>query len=339
MGIMPYHVEFGSFMMSMESFYNEDLFTGSPLAALVATKAVQRRLKDHKALVDLLRDFAAQPTLVEVLKDLFTEADKRTAKEMKRLKLAGGPVDWRLLLGRYFMGLGYDKATKAWSHQPPPGANLPPKRSTGHLVDYFGNVERILATTLVRAIEASLGLAPAQLDEAKAASPPPKPGDVLWAWPLSFVLVCESPWFEGWVTWQAFRPHDVDPRGGHVAVTYHTPGHGGRVVDDPLNGPNSYKLGAGAGVGNAQAPPASKGYADDTGSSTDITVIDKAPVRPAERGSWIVTHPGHSWFACATSAQSAIGQWTPPLVAFHYALEYDDVVTVSPAFLDGGVIY
>jgi hypothetical protein len=333
MGIMPYHVEIGSFMMSMQRYLNEGLqggeasgFSGPPPLGLT------RRLSVYSSVVTMLRDLAAAqqaPTLVDVLDDLFTYADQATATEAAGF-LQPPPTSWRLKLGIYFMGLQFTNGT--WHHQAPGSAF--PTAPTGQLVNYFGNVERILASTLARAIEASLGLNPGAYGAAARNTPIAGADQVRWRWPLSFTLVCEAPWFEGWVLWNCYQPSMAGNQvpEGHVSVMFHTPGHGGQVESSPQSAPHA--------GGHAGSAAAAARYGDDApGTAFPLATTTTAGGVPValDQGSWIITHGDHRWFGCNTTAPSGIGDGRAPLICFHYAKDYNNVVTVSPAYLDGGV--
>jgi hypothetical protein len=333
MGIMPYHVEIGSFMMSMQRYLNDGVQAGDTSSSSGPPPVgIARRLSIYSTVVPMLRDMAAglpTPTLVDVLKNLFDHADQLTAAEAAALGKSA-PASWRIKLGMYFMGLRFENGT--WHHQEP-GSGFP-TAATGQLVNYFGNVERILASTLARAIEVSLGFDPGAFGAAARNTPVAGADQVRWRWPLSFTLVCEAPWFEGWVLWNRYErsaaPAQVPE--GHVSVMFHTPGHGGQVECSPLSAPHA---GGKAGSVAASAP-----YGDDAlGTAFPLATTKTAAGTPAalDQGSWIITHSDHRWFGCNTTAPSGIGKGQAPLICFHYALDYNEVVTVSPAYLDGGV--
>src|SRR5439155_15499020 len=167
-----------------------------------------------------------------------------------------------------------------WNHQAEPRAGFGPPGPTGNLKNYFGNVERILAQTLVRGIEGSLGLQSIAVDGSGSGPPSPaSAGDVNWAWPIDCSLVCESPWFEGWVVWKKHSAGAQDSQFGHVTLLFHTPGHGGQVEADPLEAPGS---------------PTREGYADDCDNGHPwIGVCREQSAHARQRGMWIITHSNH----------------------------------------------
>src|SRR3954467_12342730 len=205
MGIMPYHLEKGSFMIAMEDWLNAGLDPSHSLATARTTDAVKNRIIAYNALTGMLHDVAAGKsprTIVELLAPLFTFANQKTAAEAATAG-AAAPAPWDLKLGVYFMGLGIDG--NHWTHPKEPSPGYGPTGPTGSLRNYFGNVERILGMTLARAIEASLGLPSIALD-GSAQPQPAKAADAHWAWPIDCSLACESPWFEGWVIWKKHTP-------------------------------------------------------------------------------------------------------------------------------------
>src|SRR5436190_4226489 len=311
MGIMPYHLEKGAFMIAMEDWFNEGLNTApAALNERRNTTAVARRLQAYNGMTEMLHQLSAKqnaPTIVDVLHDLFNAAKLSTVPN----------VDWAFRLGLYFMGL--TKTGGTWTHQSEPAVAGKPTGQTGALTNYFGNVERILGETLVRAIEVSLGLKATMLDGSHRPTAATT-DDVKWVWPLDCTLACESPWFEGWVLWSQVGHAPGaggGPPPGQVTLVFHTPGHGGKVRAEPaLPGP-------GGG-------PSPDGYADDCGTGHPfIDVCQRAnPANPRPRGMWLVTHSKHVTIARRSTAASGAGQWSPPPIGFTYPADYDRVVTV-----------
>jgi hypothetical protein len=228
----------------------------------------------------------------------------------------------------------------SWQLRPPPGVGgggpWPTKTTTGWWGRWNGNAFDIFRTTLVRAVEVSLGLTvgdPVPRDAEGRPTP-------LRHWPIDFLWICGAPKFEGWVSWRCDDDLNANPasNAGRVQVLVVTPSIGDDP--DPGTGYNSgISLSLTGGVGPVHgAPfrdydlvdPPADGIARDTSRRT--------------HGLWVIGHefsqvevvpgtfpsqqdPNDDWLVEANERQGGV-----VVSGFPHR-----IVTVQPAELDGGV--
>jgi hypothetical protein len=202
---MPYHLEKGRYLLLLEDTLNEGI------EAVVDDDAVNTfpGLARRYSMLEYMRGVVARPCHIKggeselggllMWPGTMTDAD------------VGFPI-FRVMAEEWF---GYrirpdgSLDTKPHPHKP-----------TGMWDGYQGNVERIMANSLVRALEVSLGL------DHDAPIPTAAPSR---SWPMYFFMKCQQPFFEGWVTWQC---HSANRRAsGQVTVMWATPGHNHPVSD------------------------------------------------------------------------------------------------------------
>lgn len=124
-----------------------------------------------------------------------------------------------------WFGWHQDPATGNWIPQQDSDFDPLTHPETGYWHNYFGNVEAIWRTTLIRAAEVVLGLDHGQ--SPKAGEDPPR------RWRVQFYWRCPTAWFQTWITW-----HGTGPKEGTVVVHIHSPGHGSPILTSPLAPPN-----------------------------------------------------------------------------------------------------
>jgi hypothetical protein len=193
-----------------------------------------------------------------------------------------------------------------------------PNKPTGMWDGYQGNVERILATSLVRAIEVSLGLEHG--DPIPTAAPPR-------SWPIYFFLKCQQPFFESWVTWQC---HSINRRAaGQVTVIWATPGHNHPVSDHavPIDLDGDH-------MDDFVSTLRNDGEFLENPSSAPAADLNGDP----HQGIWVITHRDHKRLnVFDTSVPSSYLEWGPPLLPIIAPESFCDVVTVQPAARSGGI--
>jgi hypothetical protein len=108
--------------------------------------------------------------------------------------------------------------------------------TTGYWKQYYGDVRGIVAETLRRAAEVSLGV-----DKPDPVTAPAYTRH----WPVEFFWKCGQPRFEGWVTWR----QDPQTGNGHVTVVFATPPTPDTVLTRPRDGGTEVTTGA---MGNWQ---------------------------------------------------------------------------------------
>lgn len=188
MGVMPYHLEKGPYFS-------------------VAEAVVNATPRGRWEILDWLRKKEPMLDLTKLAKTLTstTLSSKAypTPNDIKR----HGEDD--------VFGGSYDAAGK-FIHSSDPFQN------------YSGDVEQIMRTTFIRALEVSLGLA--------TGTDPADPDNPPRFWPVEYLWKCPTAWVEGWVTWC------TKPNGdGHVTVHLLTPAHGHPVLSSPMAGRNATK--------------------------------------------------------------------------------------------------
>jgi len=174
-------------------------------------------------------------------------------------------------------------------------------RKLGWWTDWYGNAEGTLRETMIRALEVALGI--------------PHDGDPhanTRCWRITFTWTCGAPMLQGWVYWWDF---DADANGaqrhnGIVNVIISTPGNGHPLYATP--------------------------YRPDSLHPDDYD--DNPALAQGEYGLWVIGEdemdvrlPGSHDFRGA--GRGPIPDWPN---FFHTS---GNVVTVSPAEEDGGVIH
>jgi hypothetical protein len=302
-GVMPYHLEKGRYLQLIEDTLNEGIE-----AVVDNNKAITfSGLKRRYSMLEYMRGVVARPC------DL-TDGE---AEDGGLLLWPGTMTDadigfpmFRIMAEEWF---GY-RIRPDGSLDTKPDPNKP----TGMWDGYQGNVERILANSLVRAIEVSLGI---DHDAPIPSAAPPR------SWPIYFFLKCQQPFFESWVTWQC---HSANRRAsGQVTVIWATPGHNHPVSDHPvpIDKNHNHKddfVSTLRNDGEFLEDPISASAVDTNG-------------RP-HQGIWVVTHRDHKKLnVFDTSVPSSYLEWGPPLLPIIAPEDFSDVVTVQPAALSGGI--
>jgi len=212
---------------------------------------------------------------------------------------------WVQHLNEHWFGRQLDPTTGKWT-QPAFDAIANPQ--TGYWQGYYGDVESITRTTLIRALEVALGVG-----HAKSGGVNPTR-----RWSVEFLWKCSQSWFEGWITW---RRHGPENDHGHVTVLFATPPVVGSVVlDSPVNGRQEKEFRV-EPSSSQQGPPWSNVTAE------------------SDHGMWVVTHTKNKAYvagAPTTSAGTTSGNWPSPVPGRVHGSE--PIVTVAPSLGDGGVL-
>jgi hypothetical protein len=300
---MPYHLEKGHYLLLLEETLNE----GIDAVVDDDTETDFPGLARRRSMLAHMRGVVARP-----------------CDPVNGESEVGGVLSWPGFMKDADVGFGISKIIlEDWfgyrirnngTLDTKPRANKP----TGMWDGYQGNVERIIANTLVRTIEVSLGL------EHGAPIPTGAPAR---SWPIYFFFKCQQPFFEGWVSWQC---HSANRRAaGQVTVIFATPGHNHPVSDHPV-------------------PIDTNGDHKDDFVSTlrnDGEFLKNPTQAPAQdatgkphQGVWVVTHTDHKKLnVFDTSVPSGYLEWGPPLLPIIAPETFADVVTVQPAALSGGI--
>jgi hypothetical protein len=212
----------------------------------------------------------------------------------------------------------------------PPWLTVRPN-PTGWWNGWAGDAQAIAREAFIRTIEVSLGLehvdpvaGRTKAEIKQAYQPNLDPGHAYDRnWAIEFWWICPLPSFQTSISWRAYQPPNRagpgDPMAGSVAMTFLTPGMDiTRASDNGLNDAEGL-------VSNLLRNPGPGG-----GSL-------QPPVSSAERiGSWLVGHQ-HTKDAAPeiVSIASLLGLSMPPQGPMKYGC--DQIVTVSPEYLDGGV--
>jgi hypothetical protein len=179
---------------------------------------------------------------------------------------------------------------------------------TGYWQGYYGDVEKITRTTLIRALEVALGV-----DHGGTGPVTPTR-----RWPIEFLWKCSQSWFEGWVTWRRHGAKDDD---GHVTVLFATPPVVGSVVlDSPVKGRNEKEFRIDP-VSTREGPPWNNAATE------------------SRHGMWVVTHTNNKAYVVGsptTASGTKSGEWPSPVPG--RVRGTDAIVTVAPSQADGGVL-
>ena len=303
MGIMPYHLEKGHYLLLIEETLNEGIEAAVDDDAVTTFAGLARRY----SMLECMREVVARPC------DLKKGEDE-----------TGGLLTWPDFMADDDVGFPISRimATDWFGYRIRPDGSLDtsrhPNKPTGMWDGYQGNVERIVATTLVRAIEVSLGL---DHDAAIPTGAPPR------SWPIYFFFKCQQPFFEGWVTWQC---HSVNRRAaGQVTVMFATPGHNHPVSDHPIPiDPD--------GDHKDNFVPTLRN--DGEFLEEPVTAPADDPAGKPHQGVWVVTHRDHKKLSVFdTSVPSSYLEWGPPLLPIIAPENFCDIVTVQPAARSGGI--
>jgi hypothetical protein len=302
MGKMPYHLEKGHYLLLLEATLNE---------------GIEAVVDDDAALT--FPGLARRYSMLEHMRGVVGRACDSTEGESE----TGGVLEWPDFMTDSDVGFPiYRIITEDWfGYRIRPDGTIDtkpqPTKPTGMWDGYQGNVERIIATVLVRALEVSLGLD----HDAPIPATPPR------SWPIYFFLKCQQPFFEGWVTWQC---HSVNRRAaGQVTVIFATPGHNHPVSDHPV--PIDID-----GDGVDDVVPTLR--SDGEFLEEPVSALAADPTGKPHQGVWVVTHRDHQKLnVFDTSVPSAYLEWGPPLLPIIAPEDFCDVVTVQPAAFSGGI--
>jgi hypothetical protein len=303
MGLMPYHLEKGHFLLLLEDTLNEGIEAVVDDDTVASFPGLVRRY----SMLEYMRGVLARPCDVR----------HGESPDGSSLRWPGWMSDEAVSFGAFEI-----VATEWFGYRIRPDGGLDtrphPNKPTGMWDGYQGNVERIMANVLVRCIEVSLGL------DHDAPVPDGAPAR---AWPIYFFFKCQQPFFEGWVTWQC---HSTNRRAaGQVTVIFATPGHNHPVSDHPVpidddGDHRDDRIPTLRDDGEFRENPVSAPGADANGDP--------------HQGVWVITHRDHKKLnVFDTSVPSAYQEWGPPLLPIIAPENFCDVVTVQPAARSGGV--
>jgi hypothetical protein len=194
---MPYHLEKGPYLSVIESYVNDQ---ASGVTRIVAAIGFLRQTPPN---------FLA------------------TAPPVTSPAVAPPPPTQPPFLpesiGRLWQGMR-QAANGTWTIRQPP-YDATNNLQTGYWNVWYGDAERLIATTLLRALELQIGIMPN--------APVPDPSAVTRHWLLNLLWKCPQPWFEGWISW---RRSDASPADGQVTALLCTPGNGAQVWGTPNQG-------------------------------------------------------------------------------------------------------
>ena len=302
MGKMPYHLEKGHYLLLLEETLNEGIEAIVDDDDAITFPGLARRY----SMLEYMRSVVNRPcgpngeaetAGVLMWPGFMTDSD------------VGFPI-FRIIAEDWF---GYRiRADGSFDTAPNP------LKPTGMWDGYQGNVERIIANVLVRAVEVSLGL---DHDAPLPTAAPPR------SWPIYFFFKCQQPFFEGWVTWQC---HSVNRRAaGQVTVIFATPGHNHPVSDHPVPIDSNHD-------GIDDFVPTLR--SDGEFLKNPVSAPAHDPAGKPHQGVWVVTHTDHKRLnVFDTSVPSAYLEWGPPLLPIIAPEKFCDVVTVQPAARSGGI--
>ncbi len=303
MGLMPYHLEKGHFLLLLEDTLNEGIEAVVDNNSAITFPGLTRRY----SMLEYMRGVVARPC-----DPVLGESE------------IGSSLMWPGWMTDADVGFGAFKAVaKEWfGYRIRPDGTLDtkpqPNKPTGMWDGYQGNVERIMANVFIRAIEVSLGMDHG--DPLPSAAPPR-------SWPIYFFFKCQQPFFEGWVTWQC---HSLNRRAaGQVTVMFATPGHNHPVSDHPVPIDNNHD-----NVDDLIPTLRSDGeFLEEP-----VTAYAHDTLGEPHQGVWVITHRDHKRLnVFDTSVPSAYLEWGPPLLPIIAPEDFREVVTVQPAALSGGI--
>jgi hypothetical protein len=300
---MPYHLEKGHYLLLLEETLNEGIEAVVDDDTVTSFPGLSRRY----SMLQHMRSVVARP-----------------CDPINGESEVGGLLEWPEFMADADVGFPVSQiiAEDWFGYRVRPDGSLDtkprPNKPTGMWDGYQGNVERIIASVLVRAIEVSLGL------DHNAAIPNGAPSR---SWPIYFFFKCQQPFFEGWVTWQC---HSVNRRAaGQVTAMFATPGHNHPVSDHPVpidkNGDHKDDF-----------VPTLRNDGEFVKNPTEARAGD--PDGKPHQGVWVITHTDHKKLnVFDTSVPSGYLEWGPPLLPIIAPEKFADVVTVQPAARSGGI--
>jgi hypothetical protein len=254
MGGMPFHLEKGPIFSTIEALYNDPVRLETLLHDLWSGK----RLGEHGVItspsMDSPNPLDANATPEKRLGSLFT----------KWFGEVDGP-------GTTQPKFGYDEQTDRLA------------LTTGYWQQYYGDVRGIVAETLMRAGEVSLGV-----DRPNPVTPPVRTRH----WPVEFFWKCGQPRFEGWVAWR----QDPATGAGHVTVIFATPPTPDTVLARPGEGGPEVTTGA---LGNWQ------GMWVCSHENHEQYVLPT--LMPSPSGQWWVP----TYAVMITRGRGKVGTWAP----------------------------
>jgi hypothetical protein len=274
---MPYQLEKGPFFSVVESMLERGYSIPARLALL--EQMVQQLAAD------------VPPDNLPTLDSTTLNRPNRGSAEQQRRER-------RRHMNEEWFGKRPNRAGTGWDAQAPFDPANP--TTTGYWYQWYGDAERIVGTTFIRAVEVSLGIDRTSAETDFEALQPKH------LWPIEIFWRCPAPWMEGWVTWR----RELNGS-GHVTVHLHTPSHhGSALLLSPFRNPPRDTW---------------PDYDDDPTSST------------AARGMWVIAHKQQEHindYDTTTGTEVGSGRLPSfgPLVH-----SFGDIVTVQPNEPDGGV--
>jgi hypothetical protein len=265
MGGMPYHLEKGPIFAVFDALY-----------------------RDRNRLRDLLYDLWRQGSdglgnLGMITSPMYPDPSN---------PVDPGPDRRTSMLRKWFGDDQQGNRQQPFSDRPP--LNL----TTGYWTHYYGDVRSIVAETLMRAAEVSLGVDhPAQVPDQNA----PPPGGSRH-WPVEFFWKCGQARFEGWVTWREHTNQAQVVTGGQVNVIFATPATPDLVLRRPGDGADPIVAGA----------------------------------WQKWQGMWVCSHSDHQQYRVITCLPTADGRWLVPVKTVMYTEGRDVVGAWAPEFGFGG---
>jgi hypothetical protein len=189
------------------------------------------------------------------------------------------------------------------------------KPTTGWWLAYKGNVEEVMRETFIRAIDVSLGI--------DRSTSPATYEDVTRHWPVQFLWICGSRWFEGWVNWHAWgtgeapTADDALTAGGMVTVMFVTPGMKDKEMYRQPERPDRHNV---------------PDYAENPNSAQ------------GDHGLWCVSDRSHDRELTGVGIGFKWGEdgddkAKPSTFETSMFVDGGPVVVVSPAEIDGGVLH
>lgn len=294
---MPYHLEKGPWVYALEDLLNDNDQLGQILPYLT----------EPDQFLDAIRSFIGHRLLTEELGGdeearyqhmvshwFGTDGKSRQASFAESLQVEDkqAAIEEAVKL-RHAAHCNDPTASGKWAQ-------------TGFWMQYYGNVQEIVRTTLCKAIEVSRGI-DLSAGETLENQRRQVPIDGLWK--------CGQAWWEGWLTWRALG----DDRGS-VTMMFATPGTGSPILETAEDGRNAKKNPAtGGGTGNGTRT-----------SAPEVTSL--------EQGMWVITHQTNITLPPIRSSRpTPLGQWDSivPDIGPSYA-GIGPIVVVAPSYQDGG---